>query len=42
MLMSLSNSWTCLFFPRAQDAVFVTDVITGVLVTGRKYRKLMS
>lgn len=42
MLMNLSNSWTLLFFPRAQDVVFVTDVIFGALVTGRKYGKLMS
>lgn len=42
MLMNLSNSWTLLFFPRAEYAVSMTDVIFGALVTGGKYRKLMS
>jgi len=42
ILMNLSNSWTHQLFPRAQDAVFVTDVVFGALVTGRNCGKLMS
>lgn len=40
MLMNPSNSWTFLSLSMVQDAGFMTDVMLGVLVTGRKYGKL--
>lgn len=40
MIMNPSNSWTLLILSMVQDAGFVTDIMFGVLVTGRKYGKL--